>query len=327
VVNQPLLSIIITFYTLNRLKDITELLDSIKAQTYPNIEIILVAERSIELYEHVKVHILEKAILNAKIIFNNGEQGASAGRNMGIKIAKGDIIAFVDDDTLLFPDWAREMIKTYQDKSIIGVAGSCEPLWEDKSMNWFPQELYWILGCTNWSGWNEKDEVRSGAGANMSFRREGLEANEFLTALGPKRHEDKSWTQGLAEDAELSVRIRRKTGKPIIYNPKVKLMHRVYKYRLSLKYIIERSYQVGCSRHMLRKLYTQENKGTSILNPEYDLLRRIFFRLFPNILKVSFKEPINAWRKFRVTFIALFFVTLGYVFYFRKDNLSIKEKV
>jgi glycosyltransferase involved in cell wall biosynthesis len=321
-VNNPLLSIVITFYTINRLKDITNLLDSIKAQTYPNIETILVAERSRELYEQVKVHLIEKAILNAKIVFNNGKQGASAGRNMGIKIAQGDIVAFVDDDTVLFPDWASEMIKTYEDSAIIGVAGACEPLWEDNNMKWFPQELYWILGCTSWSKWNEKDEVRSGAGANMSFRREGLETDEFLTTLGPKRSEDKSWTQGLAEDAELSIRIRRKTGKPIIYNPKVKLMHRVYKYRLSSKYIIERSYQVGCSRRMLRKLYAQEDKNNNILRPEYDLLKRIFIQLFPNILEVTFKEPINAWRKFRVTFIALFFVTLGYIFHFKKITYS-----
>jgi glycosyltransferase involved in cell wall biosynthesis len=286
-----------------------------------------------ELCENVKVYILEKAILNAKVVFNDGEQGASAARNLGIKKAKGDIIAFVDDDTLLFPDWAEEMVKTYQDESIIGVAGSCEPLWEDEYMDWFPQELYWILGCTAWSGWTEKDEVRSGAGANMSFRREGLEACNFLTALGPQRHEDKSWAQGLAEDAELSVRIRRKTGRPIIYNPKVKSKHKVYKYRLSLKYIAQRSYQVGCSRRMLRKLYSQENKGTSLLSPEYELLMHIFVRLFPNILKGLLNNPVIAWRKLWVTVVVLFFVTLGYFSYSvshligqRKDTLSAKEE-
>ncbi|MFC2002718.1 glycosyltransferase [Chloroflexota bacterium] len=333
-VDKSLISIVITFYTLDRFKDIIELLNSIKNQIYSNIEIILVAERSRELYENIKAYLLEELTLNAKLVFNDGEQGASAGRNLGIKEANGDIIAFVDDDTVLFPDWAEQLIKTYQDESIIGVAGSCDPLWEDEYMDWFPQELYWILGCTGWSEWTEKDEIRNGAGANLSFRRGNLEDCKFLTDLGPKRHEDNSWAQGLAEDAELSIRIQRETGKPIIYNPKVKLKHKVYKYRLSLKYITERSYQVGCSRSMLKKLYTQSNKSTTLLSPEYNLMKRIFTRLFPDILKGFFKNPAIAWRKLWVTVIALFFVALGYFAYsvsnltgHRKDILSAKEKV
>jgi len=62
---KPLLSIIITSYTMERLKDICDLLDSIKSQTILNptqqtqgtqqtIEAIFVAGRSRELYERVK---------------------------------------------------------------------------------------------------------------------------------------------------------------------------------------------------------------------------------------------------------------------------------
>jgi len=55
VAKQPLLSIVITSYTLDRLKDITELLDGIKAQTYDNTETILVIDRSVELFEQIKI--------------------------------------------------------------------------------------------------------------------------------------------------------------------------------------------------------------------------------------------------------------------------------
>jgi hypothetical protein len=54
VAEQPLLSIIITSYTLDRLRDIFEPLDSIKGESYDNIQTIFVAERSRELYEKVK---------------------------------------------------------------------------------------------------------------------------------------------------------------------------------------------------------------------------------------------------------------------------------
>ncbi|MCL0036315.1 glycosyltransferase family 2 protein [Dehalococcoidia bacterium] len=48
------MSIIITSYTTERLGDIYELLNSIKAQSYPDIETIFIAEHSKELYERVK---------------------------------------------------------------------------------------------------------------------------------------------------------------------------------------------------------------------------------------------------------------------------------
>jgi len=315
VTEQPLLSVVITSYTLDRLKDITALLDSVKAQTYNCLETILVIERSAELLERVRQYGEERAVPNMKVIFNYGEPGASASRNLGIKEAKGDIIAFVDDDVLLSPEWAEEMGKAYlEDDSIIGVAGSAEPLWEDESMSWFPEELYWIIGCTAWSGWKGGQEVRSGAGLNMSFKREGIEmAGGFLSTLGPRRNQDRSWAQGLAEDAELSLRIQRKTGKPIIYNPKVRLKHRVYRYRLNIKYVAERSYQVGSSRRMLKRFYGQGNQ--SLLDPERDLLKRILTKLSPNILKSFFTHPMIAWRKLSVTVIAVFFVAFGYFCY------------
>ncbi len=312
-VEQPLLSIVITSYTNQRLRDILELLDSIKAQTYPNIETILVVERSNELFANVMAYVSEKTILNAEVIFNPGEPGASAARNLGIKHSKGDIVAFVDDDVLLLPEWGQEMVNAYlEDDSIIGVAGSVEPLWDDGSISWFPDELYWIIGCTAWSGWSNGQQVRNGAGANMSFTKEGiLEAGGFDTSIGPKRGGQNGRKQGLAEDAELSLRIANKTGKPIVYSPKARVQHKIYKrYQTSMRYIAERSYQVGCSRVMLKKLYGQEDKG--LLSPEHNLMKRIVTRLFPDILESFLRSPVVAWRKLSVTIVALSFVALGY---------------
>ncbi|MCL0073618.1 glycosyltransferase [Dehalococcoidia bacterium] len=176
--DRPLLSIIVTSYTTERLGDIYELLNSIKAQSYPDIETIFIAERSPELYERVKEYgeeifrdsvetgrdSVEIRSLNLdeaqpipknlpfKVLFNDGEPGLSAARNLGIKEAKGDIIAFVDDVVVLFSDWAEEMVKSYEDDSIIGVTGPAFPLWEDESMKWLPEEFYWYskLHCLVW---------------------------------------------------------------------------------------------------------------------------------------------------------------------------------
>jgi GT2 family glycosyltransferase len=228
---------------------------------------------------------------------------------MGIKEAKGDIIAFVDDDVVLSPDWAEEMINAYQRDSVIGVTGPALPLWEDESMSWLPEELYWIISCTAWCDWNQTREVRNAWGMNMSFKREAFQKcgdflNEFGFHKGP-----------MAEDNEFSLRVRAKTGKNIIYCPNVRLWHRVHKYRLNQQFIKERAHWIGRSRRMLKRLYPEAEKGKDLLGQEHQLLKRIFTRLLPSILRSFFTNPTIAWCKLSVTITTLFFVALGYYSY------------
>jgi glucosyl-dolichyl phosphate glucuronosyltransferase len=302
-----LLSIIITAYTSERLNDIYELLKSIKNQNYTNIETLFVVEGSPELKEKISAYGIENAIPNLKMLFNSGEPGLSAARNVGIKEARGEIIAFVDDDVLLYPDWAENMVKAYTDDTIIGVTGPAIPMWEDKSMSWFPEEFYWIISCTAWDSDNRVKEIRNAWGMNMSFKREAFEkagvfSNKFGFHKGP-----------MAEDNEFSQRIKEKTGKKILFEPDVKLWHKVHKYRLSQKFIKERSYWIGYSRRMIKQTNRLNHKtDTNLLSQENRLLNRIFTRLFPDIIKKIFTKPVIAWRTIRVTITALTYVALGY---------------
>jgi GT2 family glycosyltransferase len=313
----PFVSIVITSYTTDRLEDILSLLGSIKAQTYPKIETIFVAERSRELYDQLEAYAREDGILPQKVIFNDGEKGLSAARNLGIKEAKGDVIAFVDDDTLLPPNWVDEMVKTYKDDFVIGVTGPSLPLWEDESAaSWFPEEFYWIIGCTAWSGWDGIRVVRNAWGQGMSFRKEAFQlAGTFLADIGFQMG---NYRQGLltldvGDDVELSLRVRARTGKSIVFNPEVKLWHRVHSHRLSWRFVARRSYWIGRSRRILKQLYSQsEASTTALLSQEHQLLKRIFVRLFPSIVKTFFRSPLASWRRILVSVTALFFVTLGY---------------
>ena len=56
------ISIITPCYTEERLKDITELLDSVQAQTYNNIETLIVAERSPELASSIRSYVIVAVI-------------------------------------------------------------------------------------------------------------------------------------------------------------------------------------------------------------------------------------------------------------------------
>ena len=85
--NNPLLSIIITSYTMERFKDICDLLDSIKSQTLLNptqqtqetqqtIEVIFVAERSRELYNKVKQFVSQQSVVERGVVSSQDLQTA-----------------------------------------------------------------------------------------------------------------------------------------------------------------------------------------------------------------------------------------------------------
>jgi len=101
--NDELVSVVIATY--NRFNFLINTIESIKSQTYTNIEIIVVNDCSTEkeYYEYnwdgVKIIHLPQ---NSKQIF--GFACAGHVRNKGIEQAKGKYIAFCDDDDMWFPN-------------------------------------------------------------------------------------------------------------------------------------------------------------------------------------------------------------------------------
>ena len=101
--NNDKVSVIIPSY--NRFHYLLNTIESIKNQTYKNIEIIVVNDYSTQkdyythLWDDVKVVHLPK---NSKEIF--GYPSAGYARNKGIFISTGKYIAFCDDDDVWFPN-------------------------------------------------------------------------------------------------------------------------------------------------------------------------------------------------------------------------------
>jgi len=305
VVDSPFLSIIVTGYSVERINDIYELFDSIRVQTYRHFELIFVAERSRELMQKVQIYFSNYAMSTANVIFNDGEKGLSAARNLGINRAVGQIIGFVDDDTVLFPDWASETMRAFEDESVIGITGTVLPLWEDASMAWLPQEFYWLISCTAWDNDNHGKEMRSAWGMNMAFRREAFEKSGLFS-------NEYGFHKGImAEDNEFSFRVREKTSKKIMFAPDVKLAHKVHRYRLADAFIKERSYWIGYSRRGMKKTAKPGQAGR-LLSQEHHLLRRILFRLFPTVVVKLFTRPDISWKLMRLSFLSLTSVARGY---------------
>lgn len=95
----PLVSVIVP--TCNRPELLDRCLHSICAQSYPNVEIIVINDAGSSV-EHVIAKNNGKP--NIRYISHEVNKGASAARNSGLHQAKGDFIAYLDDDDEYLPE-------------------------------------------------------------------------------------------------------------------------------------------------------------------------------------------------------------------------------
>ena len=106
-----LVSIIVPVYNVENYLD--DCLESIKVQTYKNIEIIAVEDCSTDNSKLIlESHCSDKRI---KIIQQNKNSGLSAARNKGIEVAGGDYLIFVDSDDIIHNDLVATCIKCLKD--------------------------------------------------------------------------------------------------------------------------------------------------------------------------------------------------------------------
>jgi glycosyltransferase involved in cell wall biosynthesis len=307
----PLVSVIVSSYTMERFNDLCELLGSLERQTFRNFETLLVLEKSRELYDRVDAYVKQNKYDNVQLLFNSGTGGLSAARNLGVKEATGKIMAFIDDDALAFPGWLAAMVHTYKDASVIGFTGPALPLWENEKLSWIPEEFYWIVSCMSVKS-DSPVEVRNAWGTNMSFRKAAFEqCGAFAVHLGAKGGGTEGKNELIGEDTEFSMRVREKTGRKIIYNPEGQVRHRAYSYRLKWAFIAKRAYWEGYTKAIFKR-QLQSSNTPNILGPERTLLKQIMLHLIPSTVFGLIKQPVISWKRLQLTLTVLTFVTLGY---------------
>jgi len=113
----PLVSVIVPTY--NRRRWIGECLDSIRAQTYSNVETLVIDDCSSDGTAEWLTSDPKYAFARVHVQPQNG--GASEARNTGIRIAKGELIAFIDSDDLLAPQHVEKAVGIFQQRRNVGL--------------------------------------------------------------------------------------------------------------------------------------------------------------------------------------------------------------
>lgn len=207
-----MISIIIA--TKNRAQELKTCIQSIERCTYAPHEIIIVDQSAsskvakLVLTKHNKhIHYLH----SAKI-------GKSNALNEGISYAKGDIVAFTDDDCIVDALWIQTIQRLFSNKKVMGVFG--------KTLPYAPIRHTQHI-CPSTFNYNKSRWIRNpayhatniGFGNNMAFRKSIFRViGNFNILLGPG-----SAGQG-AEDAEFSLRVLiHKVN--ILYSPSMLIYH------------------------------------------------------------------------------------------------------
>lgn len=97
---KPLISVVVPVYNVERY--LSECIESILNQTYQNLEIILVNDGSTDSSSKICEAYKERNSLIS--VVHTVNQGQAAARNVGIKLANGKYITFVDSDDVISPN-------------------------------------------------------------------------------------------------------------------------------------------------------------------------------------------------------------------------------
>lgn len=113
--NTSLVSVIIPTY--KRKETLKSAIDSIMQQTYKNLEIIVVDDNGADSeYRKSVEHIMQQYEGNNKITYvkNEKNMGGAAARNVGIQKAKGEYLAFLDDDDMYYPQKIEKQLEIFE---------------------------------------------------------------------------------------------------------------------------------------------------------------------------------------------------------------------
>ena len=270
-------------FSIERVTQVVNCLNSVRQQTLKPHQIVLDWTWDLTCHKYRSVFQESKPC-----------RGLSEARNVGVKVAKGDIIVFIDDDATANSHWLSRLVENFHDEKVAGAGGYAKAVWENGRPQWFPEELDWIVGCNYGSGPAEKCHVRKPLGCNMAFRADAFkEVGPFKPDLG--RIGDVLIG---SEEAEFSIRLAGKIhSATIVFDPSSVVFHTVAKSRCSFRYLLRRSFYEGISKALIGRV---QSRSTDTLFVERTYLRYVLRVSIPTRLM-----RICDWKKLSQFFAIL----------------------
>lgn len=234
--------------THNRSKLLEKTLKSIKQNLglRNNFEILIIDNASNDATKEISEHFTN---VDARFkYFYVDKIGLHEGRNYALRVAKGDVFCYLDDDVELLDTWFEGIEESFDETDVVLVGGKNLPNFESKPPDW----IYEIWENKKNIGYlsiidlgDEKKYIDSYLvyGCNFAISRrvliecEGFHPDGYPKNLIIFRGDGESYVSNFIM----------KKGYKTVYNPKVSVLHYVPFSRLNFEYFKNRAYNQGIS--------------------------------------------------------------------------------
>lgn len=177
----PLVSVIVLNYQGKAF--ILRCLQSVLDSTYPNLEVIVVDNGSTDDSMDTARAFGERVLC----IENGKNLGFAAGCNVGIRVCRGELIALLNVDTMVRPDWMEKLVEPFLRDERVGLTGSKLYFLDGKTIQHAGGEVlpnglcqHRGYGVRDDGRFNQPQEVDYLTGASLVIRRSALESIGLL---------------------------------------------------------------------------------------------------------------------------------------------------
>jgi GT2 family glycosyltransferase len=210
-------------------------------------------------------------------------KGSSVARNAGASLARAQLLAFLDDDDVLPPDWINKALQVSAQRRAAIFGGPYSPIYSSRKPAWFKDE-YASGGHGAQACWLE--ERRYLFAANLLIDRSlFLDLGGFSLTLGPGT----KFFYG--EETDLQHRAA-KRGERIWYDPSLSLFHYTFPAKMSVLWFLKNSWQKGRAKAVIFQADMLSSK-TSRLRARISRLRQLAIAVFTMpilLLQIPFRS-------------------------------------
>jgi len=211
----PTVSVVVVTY--GRPDSVRECLEHLERLQTPPLEVVVVDATP----EDTTRRLVRERFPEVRLLHSTLGRGTTPeSRQMGFAVTRGDVVAFIDDDAYVDPDWLDELVAPYADPDVVAVGGRADngiPGEESEGLG----QIGRLLPDGRLTGNFAADpgravEVDHLLGANMSFRRTSLDAIGGIRGGYPGTC--------LCEESDISLRLRA-TGGKLVFTPRAVVRH------------------------------------------------------------------------------------------------------